>query len=101
MTRLQEYEIFVAEEAEEDLNDIYAYISSSYSEDSAADISQRIEREIVSLCVLPKRHRVFYKKLRKLPVGNYQIVYVVDGYTVVIKGVFHTSMDIISRIKGR
>lgn len=61
MTRLQEYEIFVAEEAEEDLNDIYAYISSSYSEDSAADICQRIEREIVSLCVLPKRHRVFLK----------------------------------------
>ena len=100
MTKIKEYEIRVTAEAETDLNGIYAYLSS-YSTDSAKVICQKIEAKMFSLANLPKRHRTFYKNLRRLSVGDYQIVYIVDKNTVFIKGVFHSAMDIISHLKDR
>ena len=101
MTKLKEYEVTITEEAEADLRDIYDYIFAAFSRETADRIRRRLESEMLSLGKLPKRQRTFYRRFRRLLVGSSQMIYVVEDNEVIIKGIFHISMDIVSRLRER
>lgn len=83
---MEEYEVILLPSAEEDLRNIYNYISQELkSEINAKRVISRIESEINNLNVLPESYRLIdfepwrSKGLRHFPVGNYQVFYIVDN----------------------
>ncbi|MEA3286162.1 MAG: type II toxin-antitoxin system RelE/ParE family toxin [Candidatus Marinimicrobia bacterium] len=52
------YEVYVIEDAEKDLFDIYSYISRNDSIESAEDIFDAIQKSCLSLSTLPARGHV-------------------------------------------
>ena len=101
MAELQEYKVRISRTALADLDKIFDYISVNYSKETAQEIRQRIKDAIRSLSRLPMRQRVFFLDFRRLIVGRYCVLYVVNEQTVTVKGVFHSSMDIVSRLRDR
>lgn len=101
MTKLQEYEVKINRTALADLDDLYEYVSAGYSKETAQEIRQRIKDAIRSLRELPKRQRIFFLNLRRLIVGKYYIFYEVNAHTVTVRAILHSSMDVVSHLKGR
>lgn len=79
------YDVFVSEQAEQDLNEIYSYIYCQLkSKISAERIAQRLNNAMVGLSEMPKRYRLYSvepwlsRGIRSVRVGNYSIFYLVD-----------------------
>ena len=83
---MEEFEVILLPSAEEDLINIYNYISKELnSEINAKRVISRIESEIHNLNILPESYHLIdfepwrSKGLRHFPVGNYQVFYIVDN----------------------
>ena len=83
---MKEYEVILLPSAEEDLRNIYKYISQELkSEINAKRVISRIESEIYNLNILPESYHLIdfepwrSKGVRHFPVGNYQVFYLVDN----------------------
>ena len=81
----QEYDVILLPSAEDDLRNIYIYISNDLqSEINAKRNIARLETEISKLNFMPEGFRLYEyepwhsKGLRHFPVGNYEIFYIVD-----------------------
>ena len=102
MTELKQYRVVVSSDAEADLENIYRYIAfASFSPETGREQKNRLLAALRSLKRLPMRQRVFIKDYRQLNVGPYAVIYSVDDDVVSICRIFHSSMDIVSRIAGK
>lgn len=78
------YKVFVSEQAERDLGDVYSYIYCELkSKSSAEKMALRLRGAMTALSIMPKRYRVyplepwFSREVRSVAVGNYVIFYLV------------------------
>ena len=81
---MREYEVFITTAAEKDLQEIFKYIASELLErETASNLCDRIEQEILKLDTMPDRYAPYKKEpwfprgLRFFPVGNFLIFYIV------------------------
>ncbi len=79
------YEIEITEQADSDLRGIFEYIAFELqSPENANGQLKRLEKQILSLDMMPERHRKYEKEpwksrgLRILPVDNYVVLYIPD-----------------------
>ena len=78
------FKVFVSEQAERDLDDIYSYIYCELkSKSSAKKMALRLRGVMTGLSLMPKRYRVYplepwlSRNVRSVAVGNYVIFYLV------------------------
>ena len=99
------FEIRITADALKDIDDIYNYISTVLmSPQSASSICAKIRKAILSLTYMPKRYSVISQTpnsknaYRRINVGKYAIIYVVDNTTVTIIAVLYGASDIFSKL---
>ena len=81
---MREYEVIITTAAEQDLQEIFTYIASELLEpETAINLCDRIEQEILKLDTMPDRHARYKKEpwfsrgLRFFPIGNFLVFYLV------------------------
>ncbi|MDD4239620.1 MAG: type II toxin-antitoxin system RelE/ParE family toxin [Desulfotomaculaceae bacterium] len=96
------FQLKVTPAAENDLDELYYYISNSLVAPQAADnLLDDIEKQILSLCEFPHRCELSRndilrdKGYRKLVIHNYVVLYLVDdkNKNVIVMRVFFGAMD--------
>ena len=102
---MRRYEVFISDKANDDLEDVYSYISETLLAPlTALKQYDRIADAILSLEVLPERIKVMdseperSKGFRPLLVDHYTVVFVIKGHTVNIVRVLYSSSDIGARL---
>ncbi|EFQ56258.1 type II toxin-antitoxin system RelE/ParE family toxin [Streptococcus downei] len=104
------YKIVITPEAEEDLDQIYSYISQHFLSVQAADGTlANIKKTIVKLLEIPdlgidvsnRLGRVFSEshRLRMILAGNYLVFYIVDQSSIVILRVLYQKRNWIELFK--
>ncbi len=85
------YEVYVSQQAENDLKEIYEYIAFKLqSPQNAINQLYRLEEHILSLDMMPFRYRQYEEEpwksrgLRVLPVDHYVIFYIPDSTTKIV-----------------
>ncbi len=80
---MRQYAIIITPAAENDLQEAFSYIAAELLEpQTAVNLCDRIEQEILKLCIMPNRHAPYKKKpwssrgVRFFPVGNFLIFYI-------------------------
>ena len=95
------YKVIVSSKAKDDIESIFDYIAydlNAYT--SAMRQYNRITDAILSLTYFPHRIKTinasldFDNQLRRLNVDGYAILFVIEGYNVIILKVVHGSSDI-------
>ena len=95
--------VVISFEAEEDIQGIYDYIKHNLcAPKAAARTANKIYEQIISLDASPKRYRLYDREpwksrgLRKMPVDNFVVLYIVDenSKTVTVLRVFYGGRDI-------
>ena len=95
------YKVNYTESSKRDLRGIYEYIANHFIEpETAADLTRRIQDDILKLDENPERYKVYDEEpwksqgLRYFPVDNYEIFYVVKEYEVDVVRIMYGGMDI-------
>ena len=97
------YNIMITSQAEQDLRQIYEYISYDLlSPETAAEQIDRLQKNILNLSFLPYRFKQydqdpwFSRGLHSMPVDNFQIFYIPDSntLTVTILRIMHNLQNI-------
>lgn len=85
------YSVKISEKAESDLKEIFEYIAFELlSVQTAFDLLERLEKNILNLNQMPNRHRTYEKEpwrsrgLCVMPVENYIVLYIVDEESAVV-----------------
>lgn len=104
----QRYSVRIEGEAEDDLYGIVRYIAGTLREPgTAAKVYHRIKRAITELDHMPERIMCLKNEpwhsrgLRKLIIGNYVAIFLVDGDTVHVLRIFYGGMDIDKQLEER
>lgn len=101
------YEVILTNQAENELNNIYNYISKTLiAEKAANNLMEKIENTFLILEDMPKAFRVIKKykhihfEYRKTVINNYIIVYRIekDGKTVYIDRIIYGKRNYFSEI---
>ena len=96
------YSIEMTRQAVNDLKGIFEYIAFElHSVQAASSQLSRLENRIMSLNIMPERHRLYGKEpwksrgLRIMPVDNYCVFYIVDNcsQTVSIIRIMYAGRD--------
>jgi toxin ParE1/3/4 len=92
---MKQYAIIISPSAENDLQEIFSYIATELLEpQTAINLCDRIEQEILKLCAMPDRHAIYKKEpwfsrgLRFFPVNNFLVFYITkesDGTVHVLR----------------
>ena len=104
---MKEYNVRITESALEDMEQIYIYIENVLlSPENAKGQYDRIADKILRLGIFPKKYQVveiepFHSKgLRRMPVDNYSVFYIIDNKEVIVTNVIYSSSDFIVRLKN-
>lgn len=88
------------------MENLYNHIASILSApENAVGQYNRIADEILKLNVLPERFKVIdinlgsSKEIRRMPVDNYSVFYVIKDDAVIITDVLYSASDISKRLK--
>ena len=105
---MKQYEVKVSDNAIEDMDAIYDYISETLLEPSTAEKQyDRIVDAIMSLDVMPQRIKVMDTQpersqgLRPLRVDNYTVFFVIKEDTVNVARVLYSASDISKRLSEK
>lgn len=99
------YQIFITARAEEDLGEIFEYLSYKLlAGENAVKQMERIEKAIMSLDEFPERNHVYEKEpwksrnLRVMPIDNYMVFYIPDNtkFRVTILRIMYGKRDLAS-----
>jgi plasmid stabilization system protein ParE len=89
---MKQYEIVIEDEANEDLRNIYDFISTNDTQMQAKRFLHKLQRAILSLDFMPYRCRPSRywdnESARDMIIQGYTIVYIVTNQTVHILAVF-------------
>ena len=101
------YKIEITNEALRDMEEIYNYIARELlSPDNAMYQYNRIANAIMKLDIFPQKFQILEsepereKELRRMPVDNYSIFYVIKEDKVVITNVLYSASNIQSKLNS-
>lgn len=106
MTRL--FEVFLIEDAEKDIDDIYVYVSLNDSRGKAERLAHSIEQTVLSLQTSPLRghcppelERLGVLDYREVFFKPYRIIYHVAGESVFVHCVLDGRRDLLDMLQKR
>lgn len=95
------YQVVLTEKAESDMESIYDYIATeSLAPEAAIGQYDRIANQILTLTDMPARIGVMNSepehtlKVRKMPVGDYYVLFQIRESQVVVLRVLHCRQDV-------
>jgi toxin ParE1/3/4 len=95
------YKVVILSEAEDDIFDIYRYILSNDSKDSANYVFEKIEEMCLNLEEMPERghippelERIGISNYREIHFKPYRIIYEIDGKKVFVHCVLDGRRDL-------
>ena len=104
---MKQYAVEITDEALADMEQLYDHIACTlHAPENAMGQYDRIADAILKLETLPERFRIMElepehsKEIRRMPVDNYSVFYVVRGNSVIVTDVLYTASDIEHRLKG-
>ena len=102
------YRVRIADDAEQDLVDIYQYVATSDSVEKAADVLDELESLCLRLAELPLRghvppelDRIGLTTYREVHFKPYRVIYEVIGHVVFIHCVLDGRRDMASLLERR
>jgi len=103
---MKHYIVEITDEALLDMEKLYNYISLDLlATESAISQYNRIADEILKLEFFPERFKIIdlkserAKEIRKMPVDNYSVFYVIINNRVVVTDVLYSASDIGKRLR--
>lgn len=100
------YEIEITKEALRDMEEIYNYIANELlSPDNAIYQYNRIAESILQLDIFPEKFRILesniekQKEIRRMPVDNYSVFYVIKENRVIVISVLYSASNIQAKLK--
>lgn len=103
---MKRYTVEITNDALADMEEIYNYIALQLSApENAIEQYNRIADEILKLDILPERFRIMdsepehSREIRRMPVDNYSVFYVIYDDKVRITNVLYSASDINKRIR--
>lgn len=103
---MEKYEIEITKEALRDMEEIYNYIANELlSPDNAIYQYNRIAESILQLDIFPEKFRILesniekQKKIRRMPVDNYSVFYVIKENRVIVISVLYSASNIQAKLK--
>lgn len=104
---MKTYNVKVTDAALADMEEIYNYIAFTLlSPANAIAQYDRIAEAILSLNILPERFKVMnftgkeLENLRRMPVDNFSVFYVITDDSVIITNVLYSASDISQRLQA-
>ena len=104
---MKRYVVEITDEALTDKEQIYNHIAYELqAPENAMGQYNRIADEILKLDILPERFCMMdsepehSRELRRMPVGNYSVFYVIRENRVIVTDVLYSASDIEKRLKG-
>lgn len=104
---MKRYTVEITDEALEDMEQLYNHIALKLlSPENAMGQYNRIADEILKLDSFPERFKIIEsepeqtKGIRRMPVDNYSVFYVIKGTRVIVTDVLYSASDISKRLKG-
>lgn len=104
---MKKYEIEITKEALWDMEEIYNYIAIELqSPDNAIYQYNRIADAILQLDIFPEKFRILEsepekrRKIRRMPIDNYSIFYVIKDNKVIITSVLYSASNILEKLKA-
>ena len=104
---MKRYMVEITDEALTDMEQLYNHIAYVLqAPENAMGQYNRIADEILKLDILPERFRIMDSKpehsrgLRRMPVDNYSVFYVIRENRVIVTDVLYSASDIERRLKG-
>lgn len=104
---MKKYEIEITKEALRDMEEIYNYIANELlSPDYAIGQYNRIADAIMQLDIFPEKFRILEsepekrRKIRRMPIDNYSIFYVIRDDKVIITSVLYSASNILEKLKS-
>ena len=103
---MKQYTVEITDEALADMEQIYNHIAHVLlAPDNALGQYNRIADEILKLDVFPERFRIidsepeYSKEIRRMPVDNYSVFYVIKENRVIVTDVLYSASDVDNRLK--
>ncbi len=103
---MKQYTLDITDEALADMDHLYNYIAYTLlAPKNAMGQYNRIADEILKLDIFPESFRIMdlepehTKGIRRMPVDNYSIFYVIEEDRVIVTNVLYSASDISSRLK--
>ncbi len=104
---MKRYVVEITDEALTDMEQLYNHIAYELqAPENAMGQYNRIADEILKLDILPERFRMMdsepehSRELRRMPVDNYSVFYVIRENRVIVTDVLYSASDIEKRLKG-
>ena len=104
---MKTYNVKVTDVALADVEEIYNYIAFTLlSPANAIAQYDRIAEAILSLNILPERFKVMnftgkeLENLRRMPVDNFSVFYVITDDSVIVTNVLYSASDISQRLQA-
>ena len=104
---MKTYNVKVTDAALADVEEIYNYIAFTLlSPANAIAQYDRIAEAILSLNILPERFKVMnftgkeLENLRRMPVDNFSVFYVITDDSVIVTNVLYSASDISQRLQA-
>ncbi len=104
---MKQYTVEITDEALADMEQLYNHIAYVLlAPENAMGQYNRIADAILKLDVFPERFRIMdseperAKEMRRMPIDNYSVFYVIRGNKVIVTDVLYSASDISSRLKG-
>lgn len=104
---MKQYTVEITDEALKDMEQIYNHIAFVLlAPENALGQYNRIADAILKLDVFPERFRIMdlepehSKGIRRMPVDNYSVFYVIKDDRVIVTDVLYSASDIDERLKG-
>ena len=104
---MKKYEIEITKEALRDMEEIYNYIAIELlSPDNAMYQYNRIADAILQLDIFPQKFRILesepekQKELRRMPIDNFSIFYVIKNNKVIVTSVLYSASNIQIKLKS-
>lgn len=102
---MRQYIVEITDEALRDMEQLYNHIAYSLqAPENATGQYNRIAEEILKLNTLPERFRMMDSEpehangIRRMPVDNYSVFYVIKENRVIVTNVLYSSSDIERRL---
>lgn len=104
---MKQYTIEITDEALADMEQIYNHIAHVLlAPENAMGQYNRIADGILKLDVFPERFHIMdsepehSREIRRMPVDNYSVFYVIQNDSVIVTDVLYSASDIDHRLKG-
>ncbi|HAX53743.1 MAG TPA: addiction module toxin RelE [Lachnospiraceae bacterium] len=103
---MKQYLVQITDEALQDMENLYNHIALKlFAPENAIGQYNRIADEILKLDSFPERFEIIdvdlgcARELRRMPVDNYSVFYVIKGDSVIVTDVLYSASDISKRLK--